>query len=224
MSLLVRDRASADVTTASAGPAGPVRVNLLPPEIMERARLRRIQVGLGAGLVGVVAVIAAVHVGAAGSVEQAEDDLAALTAEQADLQSRTREFDGVEGAYARTAAARQTLEQAMGQEVRYSQLLDELSLTVPDRVWLTEVSVAQSGPTSAQPSAGQGTVTFTGAGTSHDDVAAWLDSLSRHDELADATFSSSTASTEGSRRTVTFTSTATLTSAALSGRHTVEAG
>ena len=221
MSLLVRDRPTTEEPAPDeVGARAVVRVNLLPPEILAEARLRRVQAGLATGLVGVLGAVAALYVGAAGSVADAGSDLEAATARQADLRTETTEYAHVEGAYARTAAAREVLAQAMGQEVRYSQLLDDLSVTVPDRVWLTSVAVAQT----AGAGGGLGTVTFTGSGTSHDDVAAWLESLRAHEALADAAFSSSTATTVGSRRTVTFTSTATLTSAALSKRHTVEAG
>jgi Tfp pilus assembly protein PilN len=221
MSLLVRDLPTADTAAPDElARSIVVRVNLLPPEILESARLRRVRAGLAAGLVGVVGAVAVLYAGAAGSVADAGQTLEAATARQAQLRSETTRYADVDGVYARTAAAREMLAQAMGQEVRYSELLDDLSLTVPDRVWLTSIEVTQAPAASG----GLGTVTFTGSGTSHDDVAAWLESLSEHEALADAAFSSSTATTVGSRRTVAFTSTATLTSAALSKRHTVEAG
>lgn len=220
MSVSTERRVTVEPVLTTAAP-GPARVNLLPPEIAEAARLRRVQTGLAAGLVGVVGVVAYLHVAASGSVEDARVRLDELTARAATVQTQTTQYAGVELVYARTASAQQLLQQAMGQEVRYSSLLAALSQAMPDKVWLTEVSVTQP---AATPGAPLGTVTFTGAGTSHDDVAAWLDALAEHDELADAAFSSSTAVSAGGRRTVTFTSTATLTAAALSERHTVEAG
>ena len=39
--------------------------------------------------------------------------------------------------YAQVAAAQAQLTQAMGQEMRYSYVLNDLSLTIPSDVWLT---------------------------------------------------------------------------------------
>ncbi len=58
----------------------------------------------------------------------------------------------------------------------------------------------------------------------HDDVAAWLESLATQEGYADPTLADSTAGKVGDRPVVTFTSTVTLTSEALSQRWTTEGG
>jgi Tfp pilus assembly protein PilN len=58
----------------------------------------------------------------------------------------------------------------------------------------------------------------------HDDVARWLDALSRLKGFANPTFSSSTETAIGSRSVVNFGSQADVTAAALSNRYTVKAG
>jgi hypothetical protein len=83
---------------------------------------------------------------------------------------------------------------------------------------------APAGTVVAATPAGIGTVTFTGVGFSHDDVAVWLESLATQKGYANPYFSSSTETLLGTRKTVNFTSTATLTPAAYSGRYTKPAG
>ena len=221
--------AAAAEPVPAALPALP-RVNLLPPEIGERARLRRLQTGLGAGLVVVAGAVAVLHLGAAGSVTEAEQELQAANEAAAALRAESGEFSGVLGVHAEAEQAREVLRTAMGQEVRFSGLLDDLSRSVPDGVWLKTVQFSQAAPTPAadgeQPAAGDGigTVTFTGVALRHDDVAAWLESLASQEGYADARFADSTASTIGGRAVVTFTSSVSLTPAALSQRFAAPEG
>ena len=202
------------------------KVNLLPPEIAERARFRKVQAGLGGGLLAAVGVVALLYVGAVGSVNDAQAELDTATAQGAALRAETAKYADVKAVYARAAAAQAMLTQAMGEEVRYSQFLNDLSLTVPDNVWLKDVTFAQA-PVPAAVGAtepGIGTVSFTGVGFSHDDVAVWLESLAKQKGYANPYFTNSTKAFVGSRATVNFTSTVTLTPAALSGRYTTPAG
>jgi Tfp pilus assembly protein PilN len=207
------------------------RVNLLPPEIAEMRRFRRIQLGLGGAVLGAVGVVALLYIAAAGSVSSAQSSLDTATARHSGLQVETAKYNGVTAVYARAAAAQAMLTQAMGEEVRYSQFLNDLSLSVPENVWLKEVSFTQTPPGAAAtvPGAaiatpGIGTVTFTGVGFKHDDVAVWLESLAGQKGYADPYFASSTEKLLGTRPTVDFTSSVTLTSAAYSGRYTKPAG
>jgi Tfp pilus assembly protein PilN len=205
------------------------RVNLLPPEIAEGRRMRRIQVGLGGAVLGAVGIVALLYVGATGSVSSAQSDLDAANARHSTLQAQTAKYRDVTAVYGQAAAAQAMLTQAMGQEVRYSQFLNDLSLTVPENIWLTNVTFAQTPPTAAAGAAaaatpGIGTVTFSGIGFSHDDVAVWLESLAGQKGYTNPYFSSSTEALLGTRKTVNFTSTATLTSDAYSGRYSKPAG
>jgi Tfp pilus assembly protein PilN len=209
------------------------RVNLLPPEIAETARFRRIQIGLGGAVLAAVGIVALLYVGASSSVSSAQGELDAANAKNTSLQAETTKYRDVTAVYARAAAAEAMLTQAMGQEVRYSQLMTDLSLTVPESVWLKSLTFTQSAaaPTAAASTTavagavpGIGSVTFTGIGFSHDDVAVWLESLAGQKGYANPYFSSSTEALLGTRKTVNFTSTATLTPAAYSGRYTKPAG
>lgn len=202
------------------------RVNLLPPEIGERRRFRRIQYALGAGVAGTIALVAFGFVLAAGAVSSAQGELTTASGETTRLQAESAKYADVTTVYARAAAAQSLLTQAMGDEVRYSRLLSDLSLTVPQNVWLTQLTLGQAPvqPAVGSSAAGVGTLTVTGKGFSHDDVAVWLESLAGQKTLANPYFSSSSETLIGTRKAVEFTSTATLTTGALSGRYTKPAG
>jgi Tfp pilus assembly protein PilN len=202
------------------------RVNLLPPEIAEGRRVRRIQVGLGGAVLGAVGIVALLYVAASSSVSSAQSDVDAATANNTRLQAETAKYRDVTAVYDRAAAAQAMLTQAMGEEVRYSRLLTDLSLSVPENVWIKNLTFAQAAVPAAVGSSvsGIGTMTVTGIGFKHDDVAVWLESLAGQKAYTNPYFTSSTEALLGKRKTVNFNSTATLTTAAYSGRYTKPAG
>lgn len=206
-------------------PALP-RVNLLPPEIAEGARFRRIQYGLGGGLLATVGVVALLYLAAVGGVNDATTELETANTTNTALQAETAKYADVQAVYARAAAAQAMLTQAMGEEVRFSQYMNDLSLTVPANVWLKNVTFAQAAAPAELGSTvpGIGTVTFTGIGFQHDDVAVWLESLAKQKGYTNPYFANSTQALIGTRSTVNFTSTVTMTADALSGRFTTPAG
>ena len=215
-------------TRQKAGTGLPVlpRVNLLPPEIAETARFRRITYGLGGGLLGALGIVALLYVGAVAAVNDATTELETATATGASLRVETAKYADVEAVYARAAAAQAMLTSAMGEEVRYSQFMNDLSLTVPANVWVKNVTFAQAPAPAALGSTvpGIGTVTFTGVGFKHDDVAVWLESLAKQKGYVNAYFTNSTKALLGNRDTVNFTSTVTMSADALSGRYTTPQG
>ena len=227
---VVHDLPVQDTAVLEAVAAPLPRVNLLPPEIGERQRFRRIQLGLCAGLLTATGVVALLYVGAVGSTTDAAAELAATSSRGASLRAQTNEYAEVQRIHAEAGAAKTMLSQAMAGEIRFSTLLDDLSRSVPDDVWLDNVTFTQTSASApdavaAGTSAGVGTVTFAGLGGEHDDVAVWLESLAAQERFADASFTKSTAGTVDGRPSVSFTSTATLSPAALSGRYAdVEGG
>lgn len=209
------------------------RVNLLPPEIEEQRRFRKVQAGLGAGVLAAVGVVGALTLLANGAVSDAQEDLTSAQARGSQLQAQQAQYAEVPLVYAQVEAAEAQLSQAMGKEVRWSFFLNDLSLKVPGKVWLTSMTVAQNvdeAAAAAAPSAdaylapGMGTVTFQGMGYAHNDVAAWLDALAKQKGLTQPYFTSSTKEEIGSESAVTFASQATITDEALSGRYTQKAG
>ncbi|MDQ1683871.1 MAG: type pilus assembly protein PilN [Frankiaceae bacterium] len=229
----------ADETAAPSQPVGTAKtgtlavVNLLPPEIYEAARFRRLQLGLGCVGLAAVAVVGALTYQAHHSVAAAKERLTQAQTQETTLQSQLNGLQSVRDVYAQVAAKKAMLTNAMGNEVRWSTYLTDLSLRVPANVWLTNLSATESvpGATGTVPAAGApgapspllatgiGTVQFSGVAFSHDDVATWLDALAKEKGFTNVYFSSSTKGTIGARPVVNFVSQVTLSQAALSGRY-----
>jgi Tfp pilus assembly protein PilN len=212
-------------------------VNLLPPEIGERRQLRKVKAGLGVGLIATAVAVAALFVAASNDVSSAQGELTATKAQGARLQSQTAKYSNVPAVIAKVDAAKLQRSQAMGQEVRWSYYLNDLSLRIPSRVWLTKINVTQnvdaadtppaaSAPT--YPVAGIGQATFEGTAYAHNDVASWLQMLSGQEGFTQAYFTSSTeddnTKAADGTRAVKFVSQVTITADALSRRFEQKAG
>jgi Tfp pilus assembly protein PilN len=218
------------------------RVNLLPPEIHEAAKFRRFQFAMAGAGVAAVAVVGGLAYMAHGQVSSAKSQLAAAQAEQSNLQKQTASLQYVSDIGAQVQAKKAMLSQAMSPEIRWSFYLNDLSLRIPDGVWLTNVTAQETGATgtttpsssAGQPAAaaGVGTVTFAGMAFSHDDVATWLDTLAKERGFTNAYFSNSTEQAPTGEKAVkgvhtdpvVFSSSVTLSTAALSGRYAAVEG
>ncbi len=212
------------------------RVNLLPPEIGAARRLRKVQIGLGAGVGASVLVVGALVLVAAGQVSDAQDGLDASKARGTSLQAQTNKYAEVPAVYAAVDAKEAQLSEAMGKEIRWSYFLNDLSLLTPSKVWLTSLAVVENvdpvavaapavagAPATIGPAA-IGTVTFVGKGGDHNDVAAWLRALAGEKGLTKPYFTRSVQENIGTVGSVTFDSQADITEEALSGRYTEKAG
>ncbi|MEA2346973.1 MAG: hypothetical protein QOG62_760, partial [Thermoleophilaceae bacterium] len=68
------------------------QVNLLPPEIEQQRRFRRVQVALGGAVLASIVVAAGLFVVASGQVSSAQDDLDANKAQAAQLNTKVADF------------------------------------------------------------------------------------------------------------------------------------
>lgn len=217
--------------------AADPRVNLLPPEVLAERRGRRLRLVLAAGVLGASAVVGALYLDAVSDVDQARHELRQAQAQHTALQEQTEAYADVPGVYASVAAAEALLEQATTDEVRWSYYLNDLSLTLPDGVWMTTVTAslqdgttdeAAAGAAAPTPSvsettptdgtgvpAGRGTVTFAGSAMNHDLVADWLETLADQPGYEDPYLTSSTERMEGATQVVDFTTEVTVTDDAL---------
>jgi Tfp pilus assembly protein PilN len=212
-------------------PATMPRVNLLPAEIAQAARFRRLQFAMGAAVVGAVVVVGALYVHGKSAVSDAQSQVDAANAAHSAAQQELNGLSSVSAVYAEVAAKKAMVQQAMGDEVDWSKYLSDLSLRIPDNVWLTNVQVTQTtaAPTAPSPTTeltptGIGSITFAGVAFSHDDVATWLDMLVKERGFTNAYFSNSTTAKIGDKKVVNFTSSVVLTDDAKSGRFTQSAG
>jgi Tfp pilus assembly protein PilN len=221
-------------TTAVVAPATMPSVNLMPAEIAEAARFRRFQFAMGAAVVGAVVVVGALYVHDKSSVNAAQTKLDAAQAQYAKAQNELNSLSSVSDVYDQVAAKQAMVQQAMGQEVDWSTYLSDLSLRIPDNIWLTSIQATQantglSGPSTVVPTgsltpSGIGSITFSAVAFSHDDVATWLDMLAKEKGFADPYFSNSTKSKIGNRNVVNVSSSVVVTDDAKSGRFTKPAG
>jgi Tfp pilus assembly protein PilN len=205
------------------------QVNLLPPEIEQQRRFRHVQAGLGGAVLASLVAVGVLLVAASSQVGQAQDDLDANKVQAAQLETQVGEYAEVPLVLGQVEAAQAQLGQAMGQEVRWSYYLNDLSLKIPRHVWLDGMTVTSTTP--AAPADGQyavtgiGTVAFTGHAYGHNDVAAWLNSLAKQKGYTQPYFSESTIEARGgNEKAVKFTSQVIVTDDALSKRYTEKAG
>jgi Tfp pilus assembly protein PilN len=215
----------------SGAPVMP-RVNLMPPEIADAAKFRRFQFAMGGAVVGAVAVVVALYMSAHGGVASAQTQLANAKQQNIALQAQLAQLNSVQDVYAQVSARQAMLSQAMGDEIRWSTYLNDLSLRVPDHVWLTSITATQNAtgslPTTTTPGAvastAIGNVTFAGIAFSHDDVATWLEMLAKEKGYDNPYFTSSAEAKIGPRTVDNFTSSVDLGPDAKSGRYTKPAG
>ncbi|HAX81104.1 MAG TPA: hypothetical protein DCY40_00855 [Actinobacteria bacterium] len=192
-------------------------INLLPPEVaQQRTRRRRVAIGL----FGVLAYLLLLGVGMLywdSKVDAARDDL--------DRQAEVNLSLEREVAALGESAEMQTQYQAKADLVRYALVsdvdwgifLNDLARLIPPRVWVETFSGAIA--LEAVPGV-VGQVTFGGIGFGFPDVSAWLRAL-ESDQFAGITgpwVTTVAQSSIGADAVVTFSSTAVLTTAALTDR------
>lgn len=228
-------------TVQSAGVVAMPRVNLMPPEIAEGARLRRLQLAMGGAVLVSAVLVAGLYMHEKSNVSSARSQLQSEQTQQASLNQKLASLSSVKQTFAEVQAKQGLLGQAMGQEIRWSYVLNDLSFRIPSNIWLTSMvaSETSAGGTSesaastttpttltATPSAAApiGSITFGGVGFKHDDVATWLDALARERGFTDPQFTSSAEAAIGARTIVNWATSVELDAKALSNRYTHEAG
>jgi hypothetical protein len=146
---------------------------------------------------------------------------------------------------AQIAAAEQLRASVYKRELRFSGVMRDISAIVPDDVWLTSMSVAftdsgeapagggastttpaDAAATPGSPGAGSpvASITFAGSGLEHVDVGGFLRALARGPKKGgqqvylNPYFTTSSKASKDGERTVTFSATVDLSTAAYSGR------
>jgi Tfp pilus assembly protein PilN len=211
-----------DIVVASTLP----RVNLLPPEIVEAGRLRSVQLSMGAAVVAALVVVGGLWVVANQQAQSEQEKLDAAAVRQATVSKQVTSLAPVAAVYNQVDQRRQLLETALGGDVQWSQYLTDLSLTIPDNVWLTSMTVSPQAATAGTGGTADqiANISFAGTALQHDDVALWLESLAKQKGYTSAYFNSSTEKVVGASTVVDFSSTVVVTREALSGRYLQNAG
>jgi Tfp pilus assembly protein PilN len=203
------------------------RVNLLPPEIAEATRFDQMKRIMAASIIGVFGVVILAAVVASFQVSAAQSQLADAQATGTNLQNQVSQFTDVPKVFAEVQSAQAQLSSAMGNEVRWSTYLGDLSLMIPRNVGLTSMSIRQdpgAPVTSALGATGIATVSFEGQASSSKNIATFLDSLAKQKGYIDPYFTNATKSIGAdAKNLVTFTASVTVTDEAKSGRFTQKA-
>jgi Tfp pilus assembly protein PilN len=211
------------------------RVNLLPPEIAENKAFRVMQLRLAAVVVVALAIVGLVYMQVAGGESSARNRLDAAQSQSTSLQHQISKLSNVTATAKQLEAAQGALAKAMGAEVRWSRYLNDLSITLPSNVWVTNMTVtenatpASSTAAAAATPAGKtssslGSLTIQGKALSFNDVAVWLETLAKEKGYTDVWLTQGATEKIGDQEVVDFTSTVGFTPQVLSQRYTKQAG
>jgi Tfp pilus assembly protein PilN len=213
------------------------RVNLMPEIVAAEARAHRAKMLLVVGTVASVAVVGGLYVLAAGTVAESQDRLDAAQSTSARLATEKAKYSDVPKVEAEVAGAVAQQYTALGGEVRWSFLLNNLALTLPAGTSLVSLngtvsdvppdSAAGAGDSQVQSvmaNPGIGSLSYQGEAVGYAQVANFLDSQAKQKTLIDPYLSSVTAPTDTTQKAMTFASSATVTAQALSHRYDVKAG
>jgi Tfp pilus assembly protein PilN len=198
------------------------RINLLPPEARVKASRERGLIYAVLLLVAVVVVLGLVYVWQSGIVNNKQDQLSQIQAQQAVVAAEAAKLAPYAQIQATRTAMTATGKAIYDARVPWSTILEEVSLVIPENVRLQSMSCAvpstmQPGAAAAAgPAAASTDVTFTGTTYTHEDVAEFMTRLGlipqlKNIQLGSTTESASTVTaTSTTPVTVTFTVTAQL--------------
>lgn len=203
------------------------QVNLLPQEIAESRRLRQKTVLLFVIFVLVVVGLVALFFFRNIELNSQRERLATAQAQVRVLQAKVdllEEFAKLEEIVKQKQA---TLAVAMTNDVAWSRLLVELSMIVPGDSWITSftgATAAAAAPTGPPAAPGAqavtlGSINFIAVTFDFPGVAKWITRLQELNSLSTIWVPSATKGEIGERDVVNYTSTASLTDKAGSGRY-----
>ena len=213
-----------------------MKINLLPPELYERQRIRR-----RTGAVVAVGIILLAGVGAFYFLQvlrenTVREDIEAQQAENAQLQQQINELQEIAQLQQEIEATRGLLSTLLADRVLWSGVLRDVSLVLPGQVWLNGLTGQTGAPaagattattttttttTPGQAAAGGGLVgqiSFNGFAFTHPDVALWLSRLEDVRGFVNPWLSTATDTQVGTETVVQFTSSVDLSEQALARR------
>lgn len=187
------------------------RINLLPPEIAVRRRVRQQTVGATAAAAGLLVVLGLFYMVQVGRLGTERAKLETQQAENQTLQARVATLKEFDALAKEVTAKTKLIDELTASEVRWSIVLADISLVIPSNAWLTNLTASVSaGAAGTRPTPGQrvqlGRVDLSGVTFTHVDVAKWLVRLASVDGFTFPYLSLSAKSSIGSTPTVDFTS------------------
>ncbi len=212
------------------------QVNLLPSDVRERLRSRRLMAAVVAGVGAVVALLFFVFVLQSARLSNSEQKLKAQQAVNADLQAKIGQLQQFQELKLTIAAREALAAGALSGQVAWSGVLRDVSMVIPNKMWLTGLSAALTNATSpGLPPSGTptntggtsaaaapslvGSLQFQGMASDFPTVAKWLNRLEQvkgwvNSWSANAARSASTDTTDPNANKVTFSASVDLTTEA----------
>jgi len=206
------------------------QVNLLPPEILEGQRWRRVT-GLvllaGAVVLGLILIFYLAQVNTLGGVR---DEIAAQERTNAQIRSQIEELQRFEDLQVRAQAQQELLASAFVGEASFSGLLMDLSRVIPSDAALSSLSVSVAPPTGeedveATATGFVGAISTAGDAEGFDSLSTWLTRLEQVEGWVNPWMSTISRRDQGGS-IYTFSSGVDLTPDVLTerGRRTIDAG
>jgi Tfp pilus assembly protein PilN len=202
-----------------------MRINLLPPEVRQRQRIRRQTAAVIAAGVVVLAGVAALYFLQQLRLVGVNNDLEDQQATNAGIQAQINDLRRFDELQREVQASRTMLTTLLANEIHWSGVLRDVSLVIPSDVWLSGMTGATNESAGvAQPTApgagasGQGLVgqiSFTGFSLDHRAVALWLARLDDIRGFANPWLSNAQKTDVGNSKVVQFTSSVDLSQQAV---------
>jgi Tfp pilus assembly protein PilN len=202
-----------------------MRINLLPPEVLERQRTRRRAVMVFTGGIIVLLVLAGFYMIQVFTLQGIEDDIELQQSITSQLEGQIAELQDVAALEDEIERTRGVLSGLLADRVLWFGILRDVSLVIPGEVWLNGLSAQLGLTTATDPGAPVtdatgvvGQISFNGFAFDHRDVALWLSRLEDVRGFINPWLSSSAKTEIGGREAVTFTSSVDLSEQAVARR------
>jgi type IV pilus assembly protein PilM len=196
---------------AGEGDSDTQRISLLPGDISAMREERRRVMLAGAGVGGFAVLLVGLSFFRGTQVDAARSDAQRAEAQASALESQVTALHDIEMLQSDIDARRTTATATLLGDVAWTSLFRDIEAVIPSDVWL-ETFDAKRAPT------GGGEVTISARGFDHTSAARWLLRSEELSSLDNVWLSSSRKSDAGGRSIVSFGSSATLGSGALSDR------
>jgi Tfp pilus assembly protein PilN len=205
-----------------------MRVNLLPPELFERQRIRRRTVMVSVFGVLVLAAVGAFYALQVIRLGEVESDIQTQESENAALTQEIADLQDIAALQEEIAETRDLLGTLLADRVLWSGVLRDISLVIPPETWLTSLSGTVGAATGETTETGEpvtttagglvGQISFIGNAFDHRDVALWLSRLEDVRGFINPWLSNSAVVVIAETPAVTFTSSVDLSEQALARR------
>jgi len=168
-----------------------VRVNLLPPEILEKRKSEQHWVFVRLGGVVVVAALVLAYLVPSVIVIEKQSDLSLAQQDAANFQREAERYKIFEDKQSDLQARQAVANVALTGEDDWSRLLNELSLVLPPDVWVTNIQVGEDQGVNITGSASDATATDAPE-SGHKSIAKLLVRLADLDQLSNVWLTLST--------------------------------